>query len=189
MPPIILHLVRNQNGEQSYPPAVPVVRLSRLPDVPIGTIRALLNDLAIARHLPLEGAVFDHEATRKWVEEKDAQWERVGYGPWAIHLDGQFAGWGGFQKEGDDADFALVLKAEFWGSGLAVYRTAMHKGFLDFGFDSVVVTLPPSRRTFRLLARLGYQPDGEAEHAGKRFLRFRLSRRTWSALTLQIGSG
>ena len=140
---------------------------------------ALLNDPDIARHMPLAGDQFDEEATRKWVKGKDNQWEQNGYGPWAVHANEQFAGWCGFQKEEGEADFALVLRKRFWGLGRLIYLSAVGRGFDELGYESIVVTLPPSRRSSRVIERLGFHPDGEVEYWGERFLRFRLSRDAW----------
>ena len=39
-----------------------------------------------------------------------------GYGPWAVLLDGELAGWGGFQREENGADFATRAVAEVLGT-------------------------------------------------------------------------
>jgi RimJ/RimL family protein N-acetyltransferase len=150
-----------------------------LVEVATEAVMGLLNDPDIARHMPLAGDRFDEEATRRWVEGKDGQWDRNGYGPWAVHVDGEFAGWCGFQQEHDDADFALVLKRKYWGIGKRIYLKAVAKGFEELGYESIVVTLPPTRKASRVLQRLGFRQDGETEEWGKRFFRFRLSRHDW----------
>lgn len=61
-------------------------------------MHALLNEPRLRRHMPLAGDVSRDEAAA-WVHAKDAQWEVNGYGPWAVLLDGTFAGWAGFQAE------------------------------------------------------------------------------------------
>ena len=164
------------------------IRFSRLVDVGVQEVMELLNDPNIARHMPLAGR-FDEAATKQWIEGKDGQWERNGYGPWAVYANETFAGWCGFQKEGLDADFALVLKPRFWGLGRRIYVKALRKGFADFGYDSIVVTLPPTRRVSRVLQRLGFFPHGEVEHSGERFFRFRLSRQDWSRFPESSQSG
>jgi ribosomal-protein-alanine N-acetyltransferase len=140
---------------------VPAIRLSRLTEITPAEAMALLNDPDIARHMPLAGDYFDEEATRKWLEAKDKQWQANGYGPWAVHANEEFAGWCGFQKDEGEADFALVLKKRFWGLGRRIYLKAVGKGFDELGYESIVVTLPPSRRSSRVLERLGFRLDGE----------------------------
>ena len=51
------------------------------------------------------------------VAAKEACWRRDGLGHWAILANGAYAGWGGFQKEGEDWDFGLVLSPGFFGLG------------------------------------------------------------------------
>lgn len=43
--------------------------------------------------------MFSTEQVAAWVRDKDAQWDDVGYGPWAITVDGRLVGWSGFQRE------------------------------------------------------------------------------------------
>ena len=148
----------------------------RLPDIPIANLVALLNDAEVRRHMPLSGTHVSESAAADWARAKDEQWTKNGYGPWAIRVDGSFAGWGGFQKEGEDADLGLVLLPDYWGRGAAIHRAMLAKGFSELGFESVTILLPPSRVRLKSLDRLGYRPDGEVEYGGLRFFRFRLKR-------------
>jgi RimJ/RimL family protein N-acetyltransferase len=136
----------------------------------------LLNNRDIHRHMPLAGDRWTAEAAAAWATAKDRQRQDNGYGPWALMIDGTFAGWGGFQREGGDADLALVLLPAFWGHGRAVHDLLLARGFADLHFDSITILLPPSRTRLRALARLGYRPDGEIAYDGHRFLRFRMQR-------------
>lgn len=89
------------------------IEFTRLTEVPILAVLALLNEPRNARHMPLAGA-WSETSAAAWVQSKDAQWEESGYGPWAILFDGEFAGWGGFQREKNGPDFALVLLPAHW---------------------------------------------------------------------------
>jgi hypothetical protein len=44
------------------------------------------------------------------------------------------------------------------------------------GFASITIMLPPSRVRLKSLARAGYEPAGDLEYAGHRFLKFRLAK-------------
>lgn len=88
----------------------------RLTEVDRDEITALLNEPRNARHMPLVGERFTTETAADWVRAKDGQWAEHGYGPWAITIDGDFAGWGGFQAEENGADFGLVLLPAYWGT-------------------------------------------------------------------------
>jgi RimJ/RimL family protein N-acetyltransferase len=134
----------------------------------------LLTDPEVHRHMPLGGDDCTEGKAADWAAGKDAQWAENGYGPWALRLDGVFAGWGGFQKEGEDADFGLVLLPEFWGRGMEIGSELLRRGW-EMGLPSVTFLLPPSRR-MRGLGRLGFVPDGEMDYGGYRFLRFRMMR-------------
>lgn len=137
-------------------------------------IVALNNNPDVLRQMPLGSADFDLAKAKEWAQQKDAQWQQYGYGPWAIFIDQQFAGWGGLQYEKGDADLALVLHPDFWGSGKAIFDEMVKCAFTSLGMESITILLPPSRTSIKGIFRLGFQPDGEVDIEGARFLRFRL---------------
>ena len=97
--------------------ADPEITFVRLTEVDLDAVTALLNEPRNARHLPLAGGeAFTAETAAAWVAAKDGQWDEHGYGPWAVLIDGEFAGWGGFQAEENGADFALVLRPQLLGA-------------------------------------------------------------------------
>ena len=161
----------------SVTPRIDFVRLSA---VAIGEVLELLNEPRNARHMPLAG-MFTEESAREWVAAKDGQWERHGYGPWAVLLDGAFAGWGGFQREESGADFALVLAPRHWGHGADVTRAALARGFDQIGLAEVLIALPFSRSPERVVARFGFEPAGRVSYGGATFRQYRLTREKWAA--------
>lgn len=168
------------------PPAV--IALVRLTDVPLSDVLALLNEPRNARHMPLARA-FTRDEAAAWVRAKDELWDAHGVGPWAVLIDGAFAGWCGFEPERDVADFALVLLPEQWGRGVAVTVAALSRGFGELGLDAIAVALPLSRNSTRALARYGFAPDGEAVHGDATFRRYRLTRADWRAGVLNRTDG
>ena len=108
------------------------IGLVRLTEVPLDAVVALLNEPRNTRHMPLSNP-FTPETAREWVQVKDAQWDEHGYGPWAVLVDGDVAGWGGFQREPNGADFALVLFPRHWGRGAAITRDVLGRGFAELG--------------------------------------------------------
>lgn len=166
--------------------ADPVITFARLTEIPLALVLDLLNESRNARHLPLAGA-FDADAAADWVRAKDGQWDANGYGPWAVMIDGRFAGWGGFQREENGADFALVLSPPYWGHGAAVTRAALDQGFAEFGFDDVIIALPYSRSPTRVVARFGFRSDGDVSYGGTTFRQYRLSRQDWANVTRGAG--
>ncbi len=131
--------------------------------------------------MPLSGE-FSELSAAAWVQEKDAQWAAHGYGPWAVLVDGVFAGWGGFQHEQNGADFALVLLPEAWGHGAQITWAALDRGFDELGLDDVIIALPFSRSPTRVVARFGFAPDGEVSYGDTTFRQYRLTRSGWAAV-------
>jgi RimJ/RimL family protein N-acetyltransferase len=157
------------------------IEFVRLSEVPLAAVVALLNEPRNARHMPLVSGKLTDESAAEWVRTKDGQWERNGYGPWAVLVNGHFAGWGGFQREENGADYALVLAPEYWGQGAAITRAALERGFGELGLDEVIIALPYTRSPDRVVARFGFTPDGEVTYGEAVFRQYRLTRRAWSA--------
>ena len=143
-----------------------------LSDIPNEEWFHLWNHPDVIRHMPLATERWTDSAITEWAKGKDAQWQANGYGPWAIRIDGAFAGWGGFQKEGGEADLALVLLPGFWGHGPALVGHFMSRR-LELGIGPVSILLPPSRTRVKGLARIGFLFDCKVEYDGQRFLKFR----------------
>jgi [ribosomal protein S5]-alanine N-acetyltransferase len=158
------------------------IEFVRLTEVPVEDVVELLNEPRLARHMPLNQS-FTAESAAAWVAAKDGQWDTNGYGPWAVLLDGEFAGWAGFQREENGADFALVLAPAYWGHGAGITRAALDRGFGELGLDAVVIALPFTRNPARVVARLGFVPDGEVTYDGASFRQYRLTRQAWAAAT------
>ncbi|MGX5661614.1 GNAT family N-acetyltransferase [Diaphorobacter nitroreducens] len=150
------------------------LEFKRLTEVDLIDIISLNNNPHVLRQMPLGSANFDLAKAREWVQQKDAQWQQYGYGPWAFLIDQKFAGWGGLQNEAGDADLALVLHPDFWGSGKSIYLEIMKHAFTSLGLESMTILLPLSRTRIKGIFRLGFQPDGEVYIEGTRFQRFRL---------------
>lgn len=158
----------------------------RLPEVRIENVLALLNEPRNARHMPLARAFARAEAA-EWVREKDAQWIEHGIGPWAVLVDGVFAGWWGSETEGTGADFALVLRPDYWGWGTTVMGQALEKGFRSLGLDRVTISLPLTRNPHWVVTRCGFEPDGLTTHEGESFRRYLLLREEWERLWTRRG--
>jgi RimJ/RimL family protein N-acetyltransferase len=156
------------------------ITFSRLTAAPFDELVRLLNEPRNARHMPLSEPFTDQEA-REWIEGKDGRWDEHGFGPWAIYIDGTFAGWGGFQLEPNGADYGLVLLPEFWGHGDAITVRALEIGFDELGLEEVLIALPPSRNPDRAVGRYGFEPDGEVTYYDVTFRQYRLTRDRWEA--------
>jgi hypothetical protein len=153
------------------------ISFARLPDIPPSEIGAHMSDPRVALHMPLFTLPWDQDAITRFVAAKEACWRRDGLGHWAVLCNGRYAGWGGFQKEGDDWDYGLVLTPQRFGLGPLITRKAIAFAVADERIPFVTFLLPPSRRKLGALARLGATCLGEIEHAGARFLKYRLDTR------------
>jgi hypothetical protein len=105
---------------------------------------------------------------------KKAYWQRDGLGHWAIFYDGTYVGWGGFQKEGEDWDYGLVLRRECFGLGMAITRKALDFARSDPRIPSVTFLLPPSRTKLAALRRIGAAFEKSINYQNETFMRFRL---------------
>lgn len=85
-----------------------------------------------------------------------------------------FAGWGGLQPEGDDADVGLVLHPHYWGRGKLIFEWFVRHAFDELGLESVTTLLPPSRGQAAGLARLGFHREEAVVLDGECFTRYRL---------------
>ena len=150
------------------------LQFTRLSEVAIADLIALHTDAAVIRHMPLAGGVFGEAECRAWVADKERLWATHGYGPWAFLVDGRFAGWGGLQREGGEADLALVLFPRYWGHGAAICRQIVKRAFGDMGLDSITALLPASRVRTGGMRRLGFAAEGEVSVSGETFVRYRL---------------
>jgi [ribosomal protein S5]-alanine N-acetyltransferase len=150
------------------------LEFKRLNEIDCSEYIALNTNPLVRRQMPLTSDKFDEEDCREWIAGKEKMWEEHGYGPWAFLIDGKFAGWGGLQPEEGDADLGLVLHPDYWGYGRVIYEEIIRRAFEEMGFESVTILFPLTRTHIKGILRLGFQPDGEVEIAGKRFIRYRL---------------
>ena len=150
------------------------ITFARLPDIELTEIAAHMSDPRVAEHMPLLTSDWDAAAAAKFVAQKEASWTRDGLGHWAILSNGQYVGWGGFQKEGDEWDFGLVLRPDSFGLVRLVTKKAIDFAIADTRIPFVTFLLPPTRQNLGALKRLGAQHIGQIEYDGATFLKFRL---------------
>lgn len=146
----------------------------RLTDITPETLLVHMSDPRVGEHLPLQTFAWDLETAVSFVAAKEACWQRDGLGHWAIFHCGSYVGWGGFQKEGTEWDFGLVLAPTAFGLGVRIARQALAFARADERIPFVSFLLPPTRKHLGALTRLGAEPVGTVEHAGTMFLKFRL---------------
>ena len=151
------------------------IAFTRLPDIDPAEIVAHMSAPRVAEHMPLLTSRWDETTVADFVAAKEACWSRDGLGHWAILSDNTYVGWGGFQKEGDEWDFGLVLKPESFGLGARILRKAIDFAIENERIPFITFLLPPSRRNLGALKRLGAEFIGEIDYDGATFLKYRLN--------------
>ena len=150
------------------------ITFARLSEVDPAQIAAHMSDPRVAEHMPLLTSEWDAEAAAEFIAKKEAFWDRDGLGHWAFLANGRYVGWGGFQKEGEEWDFGLVLRPDAFGLGRRICDQAIEFAISDERIPYVTFLLPPSRRSLGALKRLGSTHVGEVDYDGAKFLKFRL---------------
>lgn len=150
------------------------ITFARLSEIEPIEIAAHMSDPRVAEHMPLLTLNWDAKSAAKFVAEKEECWVRDGLGYWAFMANARYVGWGGFQREGSEWDFGLVLKPEAFGLGSRISRKAIDFAIADKRIPFVTFLLPPSRKRLGALERLGARQVGQIEYDGARFLKFRL---------------
>jgi len=155
----------------SRDPDISFVRLSTIAPEEVSTHMA---EPHLREHMPLLPADWDEDRTRDFVAMKEACWDHDGLGHWGILYKGRYVGWGGFQKEGDEWDFGLVLKGDSFGIGMRVAKAALDMARNDDRIPFVTFLLPPTRTRLGVFHRLGASFVGEICYEEQRFLKFKL---------------
>ena len=150
------------------------IRFARLSEIEPTEIAAHMSDPRVAEHMPLMTFDWDDKVAAGFIAKKEECWARDGLGHWAFLANERYVGWGGFQKEGDEWDFGLVLRPHTFGLGARIARKAIDFAIADERIPFVTFLLPPSRRKLGALERLGARKVGEIKYDGASFLKFRL---------------
>ena len=150
------------------------IKLVDLSAVKAEKIIELMNNERVGKQLPLLGQAFTADHCQAFLRAKKQLWDDHGFGPRAILINGEFAGWGGLQPEHGDADFALVLHPRFWGWGRKIFNKVKDEAFNHMNFGSITALLPPGRPNSRAITRLGFAEEGQLTLDGETFLKFRL---------------
>lgn len=150
------------------------IAFTRLSEIDPAEIAAHMSDPRVAEHMPLLTMEWTAEVAAQFVAQKEACWARDGLGHWAFLVNNRYVGWGGFQKEGDEWDYGLVLRPECFGLGRSISKKAIEFAIADARIPFVTFLLPPSRKHLGALKRLGATRVGEVAYDGEQFLKFRL---------------
>lgn len=141
-------------------------------------------DVRIGRNLPSERIIAIAECSLR-------QWQRNGFGPWAVRdkATGQWIGrmgldelddWPGTQK----VEVGWELHRAWWGKGLA---TEGGLAALRFGFDEhhleriISVTAPWNAAARRVMERIGLEYQGSRQWKGVEVVWYAIDRSAWQA--------
>lgn len=150
------------------------ITFARLSQIAPDEIADHMSDPRVGEHMPLLTFEWDEQTAAKFIAKKEECWARDGLGHWAFLSNGTYVGWGGFQKEGDEWDFGLVLKPDNFGLGQRISRKALDFAQVDARIPFVTFLLPPSRKNLGALKRLGAKQVDTITYDGAQFLKYRL---------------
>lgn len=153
-------------------------------------------DPVVMEHFPATLTSAESDAQ---IDRFEAQFERRGFGIWAVEVPGvsPFVGFTGLSVPGFDAPFMPAVEVgwrlahDCWGMGYATEgaRAALAFGFGEVGLVEIVsFTVPANQRSRRVMERLGmtHDPADDFEHPliqrGHRLrhhVLYRLRREAW----------
>jgi len=150
------------------------IKFKRLTDVEKKDIINLMNNPLVRRQMPLLKGTFSESDFNQFIAAKELLWTKYGYGPLAFIINNEFAGWGGLQPENGEADLALVLHPNYWGTGKYLYKEIIKRAFGEMKLESVTVLFPPSRTRVQGLIKLGFEREAEVMIGNQQFIRYRI---------------
>ena len=110
----------------------------------------------------IDGKVLSFEEARKYVKMNIRQYQKIGYGRYAVRLKekGNLIGMCGFLKENYGIDFGYRYSKIIWGKGIGfeAAKTVLNYGFSELGFGKVVgLTAEKNFGSIRILEKLGFK--------------------------------
>jgi len=154
----------------------PDITFVRLSEISIDDLIQHMSDQRVAKHMPLLSSdiIWNLKTAEDFIAMKEQYWEKDGLGHWAFLSDGNYVGWGGFQKENQEWDFGLVLKPDHFGMGMCITKKAINFAKDNKNIPFMTFLLPPSRTNLKGLNRLGATYLGKVDYEGTAFLKYRL---------------
>ncbi len=163
-------------------------------DAPFAALNA---DAEVMRHFR---SVLSRAESDQLIERIEAQFERRGYGLWAVEriADAAFLGFTGLADQTFDAPFTPCVEVGWrfarhaWGHGYATEaaEAALVYGFECVGLDEIVsITSPLNVRSIRVMERLGMTRDPADDfdlvglpegHPLRPHILYRLQRPVWA---------
>ena len=110
----------------------------------------------------VDGKVLSFEEARKYVEMNIRQYQKIGYGRYAVRLkeNRNLIGMCGFLKENYGIDFGYRYSKISWGKGFGfeAAKVVLNYGFSELGLKTVVgLTAEDNCGSIRILEKLGFK--------------------------------
>jgi len=157
----------------SLPAIFSTARLSAMPlDLShLDELCVLHKDAEVSKYL---GGVRDEAASRKYITDSIAHWEKYGFGTWALHdKAGTFAGRCALRhitiNDVDEVEPGYTFHRAFWRQGLAteVSRAVLGIGFGTLALPNIIAFADAEHRASRhVMEKLGFQFEYEGEIKG-----------------------
>ena len=110
----------------------------------------------------VDGKVLSFEEARKYVEMNIRQYQKIGYGRYAVRLKEtrNLIGMCGFLKENYGIDFGYRYSKSSWGKGFGfeAAKVVLNYGFSELGLKTVVgLTAEENCGSIKILEKLGFK--------------------------------
>lgn len=165
----------------------PRLLLTRIGRSDLDDMVGMYRDTQVARAL---GGARSETEVALLVEKLAQQWDRHGFGWWAVRdpVSGRFMGRGGLRSvkidDASEVEVGYALHPEFWNRGLAteLARVSVAQGFVRLGLAEVVsLTLPANHDARRVMEKTGLRYERDVAHAGMPHVLYRLTSAWWRA--------
>ena len=153
---------------------------------------ALHQDPKVMAWLSADGAVLSETPSRQALQRNLDHWQQHGFGLWLFRTkaDDQFVGRAGVRRtivEGrPEVELSYAIGSEWWGQGLTTEmgEAIVRLAFERLGIDALIsYTLPPNRRSRRVMEKLGFVVERDFIHAELPHVLYRLNRATMNNLS------
>lgn len=122
---------------------------------------AITQEPDIFQYFPITAA-WQMEKVERYINHQTGQWQRFGYGHWAVTMTetGQLMGWCGleFLPETSETEVAYLIGGEFWGRGYMTEaaRASVNFGLTEIGLQEIIgLTDPRNIASQRVLEKSG----------------------------------
>ena len=132
-----------------------------------------LKDKRVIKHMASEG--FTLESCQSIVEKSSEHWKKYNIGDYAVVCKETetIIGWAGFKFwQEKEFEILLVLSPKYWGLGHNIYLELINMAKNDFKLKKVYVLLPETRKSFRLIQKLGFEFCKKEEFHDEAFNKF-----------------